>query len=239
MNPNSHPQFQKPPASMSQQKVKLNQSVSFYRFIIGGLGYGGIDFISKQIFGEGKHYESLKKYEQQTNDKLKNVEFSKEKLLEKLDQHEQLKVLQEQLQESQNSSTILKNFIYGFLATNLGSIFHAKLNNHFKTKGYSSNKKMFLSPFSFLPYYLFCGIYDKLPLEELGSRIAKDFLPLFVIRLTGDIIRYKIFSKYEQQAIASGNQFINNPRLFGYHMLLRGVYILSMDTFYHQRVQIF
>lgn len=83
------------------------------------------------------------------------------------------------------------------MATNFGNVFHAKLNRLFQNKGYSSNKKMVLSPFAFVPYYLFCGIYDKLPLEELGSRIAKDFIPLFVVRIIGDVIRHKTFSKYE------------------------------------------
>lgn len=91
----------------------------------------------------------------------------------------------------------LKNFIYGFIATNLGAVFHTKLNKLFAQKGYNANKKMLLSPFTFLPYYLFCGIYDKLPVQEISSRIVVDFAPLLVVRLIGDLVRHKAFSKAE------------------------------------------
>jgi len=66
------------------------------------------------------------------------------------------------------------------------------VNQIFSKKGYSANKKIiFFSPFAFVPFYLFCGIYDKLPFGEIASRMAYDFVPLLGIRLFGDIIRHK------------------------------------------------
>jgi len=59
---------------------------------------------------------------------------------------------------------------------------------------------MVFSPFAYLPFYLFCGIYDRLPAKEIASRIAYDFLPLLVIRLAGDILRHKQFSSTIQAA---------------------------------------
>jgi len=66
---------------MSNSKVKVSQAVTFYRFILGGLGYGSIDFISKSIFGEGNHTQALKAYQAETSEKIREIEFSKEKML--------------------------------------------------------------------------------------------------------------------------------------------------------------
>lgn len=99
------------------------------------------------------------------------------------------------MKEAAAPDSAMKNVIFGFISSNFSGVFHAKLNGLFRRRNYSASYKMALSPFTFLPYYIFCGLYDHLPFDELITRIAKDALPLLVVRATGDLLRFKLFSK--------------------------------------------
>ncbi len=51
-----------------------------------------------------------------------------------------------------------------------------------------ANKMIFI-PFFIFPYYLFCGMYDNLPMDDIITRYFDNLLILFNVRLIGDNIR--------------------------------------------------
>lgn len=62
----------------------------------------------------------------------------------------------------------INNLLYGVISANFAFYFNNYLNKAFlKFKLSSRNKILLLSPFSFIPYYLFMGISEKKAFPEI------------------------------------------------------------------------
>lgn len=65
------------------------------------------------------------------------------------------------------------------------------LNKFMIRKNMKSYYKLFIiTPFAYIPYYIFCGINDKLSISTIKNKCINDFIYVLPSRIAGDYIRF-------------------------------------------------
>lgn len=66
-----------------------------------------------------------------------------------------------------------------------------KLNKYMISKKMKSYYKLFIiTPFAYIPYYIFCGINDKLTISAIMNKCINDFIYILPSRFVGDYIKF-------------------------------------------------